>query len=201
MKQKTRRRISTATNAIVAIFIVLLLLGVVGFFAFFTNNFTSDFKTFYVKVRGETILNDKENYEVSVNDEYRFDVGYTFGFFNKDQKLGYRVKIKPNITEETKFDFTVNGEKYGYEGETDLTQGFDVKQYDDYFTLTATKDLPDILQALYPNKMLTDVPNAINSGQDYFMLLIYSEDETTRIAIKFELTMLRIILTPDKVIF
>lgn len=201
MKQKTRRRISTATNAIVAIFIVLLLLGVVGFFAFFTNNFTSDFKTFYVKVRGETILNDKEHYEISVNEEYRFDIGYTFGFFNKDQKLGYHVKIVPNITDETKFDFTINGEKYGYEGETDLTQGFDVKQYDDYFTITATKDLPDILQSMYPNKTLTDVPNAINSGQDYFMLLIYSEDETTRIAIKFELTILRIILTPDKVVF
>lgn len=201
MKQKTRQRITTATNAIVAIVIVLLLLSVVGFFAFFTNNFTSDFKTFYVKVRGETILNDKEHYEIAVNEEYHFDIGYTLGFLNKDKKLGYHVKIAPNITDETKFDFTVNSVKYGYEGETDLTQGFDIKQYDDYFTLMATKDLLDILQMLYPDKALTDIPNAIDSDKDYFTLLIYSEDETTRIAINFELTTYRIILTPDKVVF
>lgn len=202
MSKRTRQRISSATNAVVAILIVILLLGVVGFFAFFTNGFTSDFKTFYVNVRDKTIMNDTDGYEIVFKDEYRFDVKYTFGFMQKEnEKLGYHVRIIPNITDETDFDFTVNGQTFKYSNETDLTQGFEVTLYDDYFTLEANKDLPEILSDLHLGSPVTGVPSAIDCGIDYFTLVISSEDKSTELAIDFNLIPLKIFISPDHIVF
>lgn len=202
MSKRTRQRISTATNAIIAVLIVILLLGVVGFFAFFTNGFTSDFKTFYVNVRGKTIMNDTDGYEIVVEDEYRFDVKYTFGFMQKkNEKLGYHVQIIPNITDETDFDFIVNGQNFKYSDEADLMQGFEITLYDDYFTLEANKDLSEILSDLHLGSPVTGVPSAIDSGINYFTLMIFSEDKSTKIAINFNLVALKIFLSPDHIVF
>lgn len=200
MKQKTRRRISTITRIITSVLIVILLLGVVGFFAYFTNNFTSRFKTFYVTVRGTTFMNETGSYELGVNEEYRFNVKYTLGALNKE-KLGYHVKIVPNITDGTRFDFTVDGAQYGYEGESVLTSGFVIEQYEEYFTLTATQDLADILQQNYPNKTLSGVPVSIDSGKEHFALIISSADETTQLRINFSLWNFGVYFSPEKVVF
>ena len=188
MSQTFRNRRVSFLDIVVGLLIFVIFFSVVGFFSFFTNSFTSSFKTFYVKVNGKTIMNDGEHYEIVTYVNYRFDVKYAFGFMQKEnEKLGYHVQIIPNITDETKFNFTVNGDKYGYEGETDLTQGFDLILYDDYFTLTAKKDLPDILSDLYLGSRLTGVPNAIDSGKNYFTLIIFSEDKSTKLSIDFNL--------------
>lgn len=202
MKNKTRQRITTATNTVVMLFIVLLLLGVVGFFAFFTNGFTSDFKTFYVLCDNQTILNDKSDYGLYFNREYRFDVRYTFGFMQKeDEKLGYHVQVVPHATAETEFEFIANGQNYKYSAETDLTQGFDITLYEDYFTFTANKDLPEILSDLHLGSPVTGVPNAIDSGKNYFTLLIYSEDKSTKLSIDFKVSVFKIFLSPDEIVF
>ena len=147
-------------------------------------------------------MNDTDGYEIVVEDEYRFDVKYTFGFMQKkNEKLGYHVQIIPNITDETDFDFIVNGQNFKYSDEADLMQGFEITLYDDYFTLEANKDLSEILSDLHLGSPVTGVPSAIDSGINYFTLMIFSEDKSTKIAINFNLVALKIFLSPDHIVF
>ena len=116
----------TAGKIISLAVVLLLIIASVGFAAYFSNGFTSEFKTFYVECNGEKILNDKDYYEMSANEEYRFDVKYLFDVGSKENKLGYHVKILPHTTKETNFDFTADGKTYNYgaEGELTLTKSF-----------------------------------------------------------------------------
>ena len=59
-KHKTGSKIAYII-IVAAVFAVLLLVG--GFIARYTNNFTSDFKTFYVEYGGKTITTDKTDIE------------------------------------------------------------------------------------------------------------------------------------------
>lgn len=199
------RRAKIDFGEIIVYVLLLMLLAFVGaFLARFTNNFTSDFKTFYVvcDYEREEIINDKENYVLGTNMGYRFDVKYTLEFLQKDEKkLGYHVKILPNTTETTDFDFSVNGNDYPYSGEKDLTSCFDIELYDEYFTFKATKDLSDMLSMLYLYEPVTNAPKAIDSGIPYFLMLISSEDYETELRIAFQLVTPAIYLTSDKVIF
>lgn len=121
------------------VIIVILLVGLCGTLAYFTNGFTTDFQTFYLEY-GETKIFEKANNVVfGQSDELRIDVKYTFGGINKDAPKDYTVKIVPNITEKSgSFDFTVDGQVYGWNGDLDLTEVFQVENYDDYFTLKTT---------------------------------------------------------------
>ena len=77
----------TAGKIISLAVVLLLIIAAVGFAAYFSNGFTSEFKTFYVECNGEKILNDKDYYEMSANEEYCFDVKYLFDVGNKENKL------------------------------------------------------------------------------------------------------------------
>ena len=99
MSGTTKNGVGKIITYIAVLLIFVLIFGVLGFF---TNGFTSDFKTFYVENNGEKILNDKENYTISTGSDYRFDVKYTFGFMQKSQKLGYHVKVVPNTAKDTR---------------------------------------------------------------------------------------------------
>lgn len=181
------KQLSIFLHIVLIVFVLFAAIGCAAFFARFTNNFTSGFKTFYLEHDGKTISADTENFEMVMNQEYRFDVGYSLGFINQNEKLGYHVKIAPYITDKTNFDFTVNGKPYSYSGETDLTLYFDIKKYDDTFTIKSTMDLPDIFKMMYANKTLSGVPVTKDKGKDYFVLIVSSEDKTTAIRIAFNL--------------
>ena len=83
----------TAGKIISLAVVLLLIIASVGFAAYFSNGFTSEFKTFYVECNGEKILNDKDYYEMSANEEYRFDVKYLFDVGSKENKLGYHLSF------------------------------------------------------------------------------------------------------------
>ena len=54
-----------AGRIITYVLIVLLLVGGVGFVAYFTNGFTDGFKSFYVSVNGENVLDAKTDVIIS----------------------------------------------------------------------------------------------------------------------------------------
>ena len=196
MSGTTKNGVGKIITYIAVLLIFVLIFGVLGFF---TNGFTSDFKTFYVENNGEKILNDKENYTISTGSDYRFDVKYTFGFMQKSQKLGYHVKVVPNTAKDTDFDITVDGNTYVYSAEKDLTNGFEVEQADDYFILTAAKDMLGVLQAVYPDKEIT-LPQ-LSPQIPYFTLVISSEDYGAEIRISFNLIHSDIVLSQNKMVF
>lgn len=201
MSNKKKNTGKSILSVVVWLLLVALLLGVVGFFARFTNNFTSGFSTFYVEFGDKQITNDKDSYVFEKDSEYRFDVGYSLAFLNKDGKNGFSVQVLPNITDETNFEFTADDERYLYSDIKDLTACFNVRCYDSYFTLTADKDLPAIIQSLHQDKALSTIPTTIDGGKDYFLLVISNEDNSTSIRISFNLVSSYFEFTPDHIVF
>ena len=45
--------------------ILLVIVAVIGVFAYFTNGFTTDFKTFYVSVNGKDVMTSQNGYVVT----------------------------------------------------------------------------------------------------------------------------------------
>ena len=113
----------TASKIIVYVLIVLALVGVIGFIAKFTSGFTSEFKTFYVTIGDKDIMNVANDYTISKDESLKVDVKYTFNSSENDVS-GYSIKIIPNAIEGKDFDFTVDGEVYSFQKETDLSDGF-----------------------------------------------------------------------------
>lgn len=116
-----------AAKIIAYILLVLVFVAVCGFIVYYTGGFTSDFKTFYVKIDGKDILTSADGYTLSADKSLRVEIKYTFGALNKNVS-GYSVKVVPNAIEGKDFDFTVDGQTHSYQAETDLTAGFERKR-------------------------------------------------------------------------
>lgn len=194
---KSSGKLNVLVKAIVCVCAIAVLAGILGFVARYTNNFTSEFKTLYVKFGDKTIMEDTKGVYIEQNREHRFDVGYSLGFLNKDNNNDFRVRIVPN----TEFEYTVDGKTYLYSKIEDLTECFTVQLHDGYFTLTEEKDLPDMIQTLYVSKVVTGVPRALDSGKDYFLLEISNPDKSMKIRIAFNLITRHLTLSRDTITF
>lgn len=73
----TKSKIGQVVSYIV---ILLVIVAVIGVFAYFTNGFTSDFKTFYVSVNGKDVMTTANGYVVTPQEPLSVDVKYTFAF-------------------------------------------------------------------------------------------------------------------------
>ena len=71
------KRQGNLAKIIAYIAIVLVFVMGVGFLAYFTCGFTSEFKTFYVEVNGKEIMTNASGYEMSVNEPLTVNVKYT----------------------------------------------------------------------------------------------------------------------------
>lgn len=174
------------------IVIVLVMIAVCGLLAYFTNGFTSDFKTFYVTVEGEDVLTTKSGYEITPNKSMTVDVKYTFGALSQ-QVSGYKVKVVPNSVAENDFDFTLDGSTYSFQAESDLTAGFDIEYGETSFTIKPKGGLESVLQAVYPNSVL-DVGEA-ETYDDMCMLIITSYNGETSVSLLFSIDNLKNVKT------
>ena len=132
----SKKKKNTAVTVISCVLLVLIVLGAVGLLLRFTNGFTEDFKSFYLVHDGERILNKQNQLLLGTGEEQSFEVHYTFEAVMDKPPNGYSVRIVPRATAETDFEFTVDGAKYLYSGEKDLTKAFDLVEDEDFFTLT-----------------------------------------------------------------
>lgn len=187
------------------ILLLLLVAGIIGFFAVFTNGFTDDFKTFYIEHDGKKILKTDNTILFKPDEELHFDVKYTFGFLQKEEIKGYTVKIVPNVTEETDFDFIIDGFNYSFSEQSDLTQAFDIQLYDEYFTMTLSDEtnVKTVLEKLYSGKDIEVPETVLKSGFPYFKMLIssYNGKSTYSITMNLFIKVQEIILEPSEVIF
>ena len=78
---------SKVGNVIIYIAIILVVVALGGFFAFFTNGFTGDFKTFYVQMGDESILTNTGGLVLSWDSPITIDVKYTFGANKRAQLI------------------------------------------------------------------------------------------------------------------
>lgn len=164
-----------------AVAVLVAVAFAITFIARYTENFKSKFSTFYVVHADTTITTDKSGYALELNKEYRFEVGYAFGFLDKNK--GYDVKILPNATTETNFTFESEEKTYNFTDVPDLTKQFVINREDNHFTVRPTKLLQELLASTYGDG-LTDIPTA-NFKHDYLKIVVTSEDETNVINLTF----------------
>lgn len=181
----TKRKSTTIATVISTILLLVLFVGSLTFLLKETDNLTTNPGSLYVEVDGQRITSNKDDQAIAYGTEYRFDVGYALDI--NSQKKEYTVTILPNVTDKTSFDFKVGNDLYAYEGINDLNQGFNVKIYDDYFTIKATSDLPDMIKGIFPNATITGVPDTINTEISYYKMIISSKDKSQSITITFHL--------------
>ena len=167
--------------------IVLVVIIIVGVVARFTNGFTDDFKTFYLKVEDKEIMSSSGGYEITRAKPMQVEVKYTFSFAT-DENKGYNVKIVPNAADKSKdFSFTVNGESRQFQAETDLTDGFEIEKSETSFRVTPKgENLTGVLQAIYPGLDTAHIEEKVYN--DMFTLVVSSYNEKASVTIYFTLS-------------
>ena len=176
----TKSKIGQVVSYIV---ILLVIVAVIGVFAYFTNGFTSDFKTFYVSVNGKDVMTTANGYVITPQDPLSVDVKYTFAF-NQSETKGYSVKIVPNKTDEN-FDFSVDGETHNFGDEKDLSNGFIIEKKEKSFTVIPKGSTPqEIFQAVYADNEVVCENKGYN---DMFTLIITSYNGESSVKLNFAL--------------
>ncbi|MBO5067622.1 MAG: hypothetical protein II988_04220 [Clostridia bacterium] len=167
-------------KVIAYILILLIVVGAIGFLAYYTNGFTGGIKTFSVECNGKEVMTSSSGFEMTVNEPLTVKVKYTFGGENVS---GYSVKVVPNKLAGKDFDFKVDEYLYSYQAEKDLTDGFDVEYGENTFTIKPKGNLTEILQAIYPNNVVEDCSQY--SYENMFMLIVYSYDGESSVLLNF----------------
>lgn len=192
----------TAAKIIGIILVLLVVTGLVAIIYKFTNGLNEEFKTFYVDYGGEQILSADSNLALTKNETHRFDVKYTFDTPQSDVK-GYSVEIMPNA--ERDFDFTVDGERYLYSKQDDMSAAFGLKKSDTYFELTIPQDfsLEYALQSCYPGKEVIVPEEAISANAYPYMLVVssYNGNIVYHIALSVGTEVTGVTLDPSQIIF
>ena len=178
------KRKSTGWIAYVAILLVAVVIA--GIIARFTNGFTDDFKTFYIRVDGKEIMSSADGYEITPEKPLHAEVKYTFSFAS-DESKGYSVKIVPNASDKSKdFSYTVNGEKKSFQSEEDFSEGFEIEKGESSFTITPKgATLTEVLQAIYPEIETEHLEE--KAYNDMFVLAVSSYNGKSSVRICFTL--------------
>ena len=167
-----------------ALLVVIIIVGVV---ARFTNGFTDDFKTFYLKVGDKEIMSGSGGYEITRAKPMQAEVKYTFSFAT-DENKGYNVKIVPNAADKIQdFSFTVDGESKSFQSLQDLTDGFEIEKSESSFRVTPKgENLTGVLQAIYPGLDTAHIEE--KAYNDMFALVVSSYNEKASVTIYFTLS-------------
>ena len=195
-------KIRTVATVLAYIAVALVLVAVVGLVYRFTNGFNEDFKTFYIEQDGKQILSSSSTMSFKADTTYRFDVKYTFDTEQSEPK-NYSVKVMPNASRD--FDFTVDGERYLYSKQGELSAAFSLNKQDTYFELVLPEDfaLQYALQSCYPGKEVI-VPEEAEQGNPYPYTLVvssYNESVVYRINLSVGAEVTGVTLDPEQIIF
>ena len=191
-----------AAKIIGIILVLALLAGLIAVIYKFTNGFNEDFKTFYVEHEGKQFLSAQNDLVLEDAGVHRFDVKYTFDRGNSEPK-DYNVKVIPNA--ERDFDFTVDGERYLYSKEDDLTAAFGLNKQDTYFELVIPEDfsLQYALQSCYPGQEVIVSEEAVSANIYPYLLIVssYNDSVVYRIALSIGADVTGVTLDPSEIIF
>ena len=172
----------TAVKIVAVILAVLVLAGVVGVIVRFTGGFTSDFKTFYVTVDGKDVMSSAGGIDATPEKPLNVDVKYAFNSLGGDIS-GYSAKVVPHAVEGKDFDFTLDGQAYSFQAETNLTGGFDIEYGEESFTVTPKGGVDDVLKGVYPNNEIGDCED--KGYADMYSLVITSYNGEATVTVHF----------------
>ena len=191
-------------NFLFSVLVLLLLIGAYFGVSYFSNNFTTEIKTFYlacgvegVEKEKEMIINDDESYDLFMGIPYHFDVNYTFSANDGD----YSVRVIPFFEDVSDFRFLVNGKTKRYSDIPDLSAGFKIEKNQGYFTFMITQDLQGVLQTVYETRNISEVKSFVDSDSSYFAIVVSSIDGSKNLTLGINVKSLSFSLTPNGVVF
>ena len=155
---------------VLTIVLVILCVGALIVVAKLSNNFTTDIKTFYVKVDGK-IVTERGSFKLNNN---RFEV---CNVVNKvtGEATEYTYKVVAN-TAVNMPTFIVDGKKVSFADIEDLTNLFEFEQTDKGFILKTTT-VKNMLKTMY-NAEVIDVPSGYDSTTELFSIVITNDDKS-----------------------
>lgn len=158
-------------NTVVAILSILLVIAIVGFVFKFTNGLNEDLKTFYIEHNGKQIVATDSQMTFDTESEHRFDCKY---ISNPDNN-SYNLEVIPNVTEETDFNYTVDGVAYTWKDAEDITACFTIDKQNGYFIISfpAEFSMETVLASLYPEKEVV-ISDTLPLYQYYYTLHVSS---------------------------
>lgn len=177
--------------------IVLVFVLGVGFLAYFTGGFTSDFKTFYIEIDGKEVMTSANGYRMTPEKPLSVNIKYTL----TDEAQGYSVKVVPNSLEGKDFDFSLDDDVYSFQAEKDLTDGFIVERKDDSFTIKPVGGIVDILQAVYPNNKVGDCRKYVYDNMYTLVVTSYNGKQSVSINFSIPETVTGVELDKTTIIF
>ena len=179
MQNKTIRILSYAL-------LCLLVVGVIGFVAYFTNGFNSDFKTFYINVDGKDVMESDGGYKVSKGKPLEIKVKYVFSGAT-NQKKEYSVKVVPNTIDGRDFTFSDEKEEKSFQSVENITSGFDIKKTESGFTVSPKGNtVEEVLKVVYPNGKFDNVNE--KGYENMFTLVVTSYDGKANVKLNFSLS-------------
>lgn len=187
-------------KAISYIAIILVLVAVCGLLAYFTNGFTSDFKTFYVESNGKQVLATSDGFVVSNTEPLNVVVKYTFSSLNKEVS-GYSVKIVPNAVEGKDFDIVLDGSAYSFQAENDMTAGFNIEKSESSFKVSPKGGINDILQAVYPSYTIGDARGKTYENMFSLIVTSYNGESSVKLNFTIEEKIEGVILDKEVIVF
>ena len=176
------KRSGGIVSDLTAILVIAVIVLSGSFLYKFTNGFNEELKTFYVTVDGCEVFSYAKGYMADRESGLTVKVKYTFGVPSTTDRR-YSVTITANYDKENNFDFTVDGRPYTFGAGEDYTAGFDIISGKDYFILKPKGYINDILQAVYPNKTISDCAN--KEFDDMFTLTVYSYNGESSVTVLF----------------
>ena len=164
----------------------LVVVGVIGFVAYFTNGFKSDFKTFYINVDGKDVMESDGGYKVSKGKPLEIKVKYVFSGAT-NQKKEYSVKVVPNIIDGRDFTFSDGKEEKSFQSVENITSGFDIKKTENGFTVSPKGNaLEEVLKSVYPNGKFDNVNE--KGYENMFTLVVTFYDGKANVKLNFSLS-------------
>lgn len=179
-----KKRVNSVLRVVSYIIIILVIVGIFGSIAFFTNGLTSDFKTFYLVIEDDYVLTTAGGYVVSASNPLTVNVKYTFGAFSAEQS-GFSLIVVPSDDESTNFDFTVDDAVLSFHAERDLTAGFNIIYEESSFTISSKGNIEDILSVLYPDNNVSVDKDSIDFDKDLFKIIVTSYDGQSNVSVTF----------------
>lgn len=183
-----RNMASTVGKVITYILLILAVAGIVGFFAFFTNGFTEEFKSFYIEQDGKPVLNTNTSTNMDFGKTYSFNVKYVFDDLTDSENKGYFVKIVPNTNTDTDFLFTADGDEIAFSSIKELTSAFTMNRQTDSFTVTIPEkfSMADVLGKIYKDCEII-LPEDFDESAYWYRLEVSSYNGEITYNIRFRL--------------